>query len=288
MGAKNPVTAAITWFDQHQRALPWRDLGCTAWGVLVSEVMLQQTQVDRVIPRWMVWIERWPTPADLAASDVAEALLMWDRLGYPRRARWLWECASIINRDFDSEVPRDEQALRTLPGIGAYTAAAICAFAFHQRALALDTNVRRVIARHWAGRAGSPTHITQSERALAEGIWPKEGIVAAQWTAAVMELGALVCTARTPLCHECPIAKTCAWRAAGYPSAEISRRKQAPYGGSDRQARGDVLHALRKGPQTQQSLHTIITEPERCARVIAGLIQDRLVTLTNGSYRLGD
>jgi A/G-specific adenine glycosylase len=288
MGAQTPVTVAIRWFAAAQRDLPWRAQQCSPWGVLVSEFMLQQTQVDRVIPRWHAWLERWPNPADLAKSDLAEALVMWDRLGYPRRARWLWESAAIITRDFDGRVPANEMQLRTLPGVGAYTAAAVCAFAYRQRALALDTNVRRVIARHWAGVAGPSAHITVAERDLCERIWPSNDELAAAWTAAVMELGAVVCTARKPRCEECPIARTCAWRASGYPvSAEPTRRRQATYAGSDRQARGDVLRALRLRPHTDRELQAIIPTPERRERVIRSLIGDQLVTMSDGSYRLG-
>jgi A/G-specific adenine glycosylase len=288
MGAQTPVLTAIRWFAGARRDLPWRDAQCTPWGVLVSEFMLQQTQVDRVIPHWHAWLERWPTPADLAASDVAEALVMWDRLGYPRRARWLWECAVIITRDFDGQIPADEQQLRDLPGIGAYTAAAVCAFAFQQRALALDTNVRRVIARHWAGQSGTAAHITSAERERCEEIWPRDGQIAAAWTAAVMELGALVCTARQPKCGDCPISGTCAWRARGYPaSTQPARRGQPAYAGSDRQGRGDVLQALRLRPHTEQELQEIIPTADRRDRVIQSLIDDRLVTVMDGSYRLG-
>jgi len=288
MGAQTPVAAAIRWFDGAQRDLPWRKPQCTPWGVLVSEFMLQQTQVDRVIPRWHAWLERWPTPAALAASDVAEALVMWDRLGYPRRARWLWECAVIITRDFDGQVPADEQQLRALPGVGAYTAAAVCAFAFHLRALALDTNVRRVIARHWAGHAGPPAHITSAERKRCEDIWPHDDQIAAAWTASVMELGALICTARQPRCGDCPISGTCAWRAAGYPASnQPTRRSQAAYAGSDRQGRGDILQALRLRPHTEQELRILMPADDRRDRVIQSLMNDRLVTLSDGAYRLG-
>jgi A/G-specific adenine glycosylase len=288
MGDQNPVTAAIRWFDGAQRDLPWRQDRCTPWGVLVSEFMLQQTQVDRVIPRWQAWLERWPTPADLADSDVAEALVMWDRLGYPRRARWLWECAVIITRDFGGHVPADELQLRTLPGVGAYTAAAVCTFAFQQRALALDTNVRRVIARHWAGQPGPPAHITLAERERCEDIWPPDDHKAAAWTASVMELGALICTARQPKCGDCPISSTCAWRAAGYPpSPKPSRRRQAAYLGSDRQGRGEILQALRLRPHTVDELQDLMPANDRRDRVIQSLIDDQLVTLEGDAYRLG-
>src|SRR5690606_7452204 len=137
------------WFDHAARDLPWRRPECSPWGVLVSEIMLQQTPVVRVLPAWMSWMERWPTPAHLAAASQADAVRAWDRLGYPRRAKRLWECAGEIVRRHGGEVPDDEEELLALPGIGAYTAAAVRSFAFGRRAVVLDTNVRRVIARAW-------------------------------------------------------------------------------------------------------------------------------------------
>lgn len=249
--------------------------------------MLQQTQVDRVIPRWQAWLERWPTPQALASSSVADALMMWDRLGYPRRARWLWQCATIISEQYDGIIPEDDDALRALPGIGTYTAAAIRAFAFGRRALVLDTNVRRVIARHWLGQDRPTPQPTSAERALAASVWPSGDASAARWSAAVMELGALICTARDPRCAQCPIAGTCAWRAAGYPQTSTPRRKQAPYEGSDRQARGAILAALRQRDQSFAQLAEVLPDKDRLTRIINSLTTDGLVEKHRGRFRLG-
>jgi A/G-specific adenine glycosylase len=287
MGSQNPVTAVITWFESHARTLPWREPGCSPWGVLVSEVMLQQTPVDRVVPRWQEWMTRWPTPADLAASPVSEPLRMWDRLGYPRRARWLWECAGIITTHHGGQVPSNEHDLRQLPGIGQYTAAAICAFAFHQRALALDTNVRRVIDRHWQGEEIPAAHITQSERHFCDDLWPREPHTAAQWNAAVMELGALVCRSKSPLCHECPIAQSCVWHQAGSPPTSRVRRTQATYDGSIRQLRGNVMAALRTQPCTLSELRNLTGDDHRVPEVLAELAKDQLISRNGEHFVLG-
>ena len=249
--------------------------------------MLQQTQVDRVVPRWHAWLERWPTPQALAHSSVADALLMWDRLGYPRRARWLWQCATIISEQYDGIVPEDEDALRALPGIGTYTAAAIRAFAYRRRAVVLDTNVRRVIARHWLGQDRPTPQPTSTERAFAASLWPANEPRAAQWSAAVMELGALICTARDPRCAQCPIAGTCAWRAAGYPHTATPRRTQAPYQGSDRQARGAILGALRQADRSLAQLAVVLPDTVRLRRILDGLTADGLIEKHRGRYRLG-
>ena len=142
----NPLEKPIVnWFKKNKRDLPWRT--ATPWGVMVSEYMLQQTPVNRVLPKWIEWMERWPTPKDLAAATPAQVITAWGRLGYPRRALRLHAAAQIIAEDFNNEVPEDELTLQQLPGIGEYTAAAIAAFAFDQRSLVMDVNIRRVLTR---------------------------------------------------------------------------------------------------------------------------------------------
>ncbi len=158
------AAAAIAWFASQGRHLPWREPGTSAWGVLVSEVMLQQTPVARVEPVWLDWMRRWPTPAELAAEPQSQAIRAWGRLGYPRRAQRLWESAGVIVDQWNGDVPRDEASLRSLPGVGEYTAAAVAAFAFGDRTLVLDTNVRRVVARLVGGVAAPSPHVTRSER----------------------------------------------------------------------------------------------------------------------------
>ncbi len=232
------------WFDANGRDLPWRS-GATPWGVLVSEVMLQQTPVSRVAPAWATWMERWPTPAALAAADQADVLRAWGRLGYPRRAKRLRDCAAAIVADHGGEVPSSEVELLALPGVGEYTAAAVAAFGFGSRAVVLDTNVRRVIARVWGGSPLPPGHMTVRERERAERLVPQDAAKAARWNVAAMELGALVCTARAPRCDECPVANACAWLAVGKPGLADAPRRSQPWHGTDRQVRGRIMAILR-------------------------------------------
>lgn len=238
--------------------------------------MLQQTPVDRVLPEWIAWLRRWPAPSALAADAPSEAIRAWGRLGYPRRALRLHEAASSIARDHADLVPADEAALRALPGIGDYTAGAVRAFAYGQRALALDTNVRRVIARHDHGQEYPADSITRAEREYADAIQPRRD--GAAWMAAVMELGALVCTARQPACERCPVASTCRWLALGRPAGAPPRR-QAKYAGSDRQARGALLAVLREagGPVRQADLDRAWPDATQRARALDGLVADGLI-----------
>ncbi len=271
------MPAVVEWFDVHERPLPWRSTD--PWGVLVSEFMLQQTPVDRVLPVWHAWMERWPAPGALASATVADALRAWGRLGYPRRARRLHETATVIRDEHDGRVPQDEAALRALPGVGDYTAAAIRAFAFGQRSVVLDTNVRRVLARHQEGHAHPPGHITRAERTTADLLWPQQDAASARWSAAVMELGALVCTARSPHCDACPVQAGCRWWNSGQPEAESQPRRQPRYEGSDRQARGRLLALLRESssPLDEADLVEAWGDDGQRARALRGLIDDRLV-----------
>ena len=207
----------LAWFSRHARDLPWRAPGTTPWSVLVSEIMLQQTPVARVVPAHQSWLARWPTPPDLAAEAAGEAIRQWGRLGYPRRALRLHETATIVTERHGGIVPDDVDALLALPGIGSYTAAAVASFAFGQRHAVLDTNVRRVLARLVAGQPRPRSAPSPAERRMAESLLPAEPAVAARWSVAVMELGALVCTAASPRCADCPVARDCAWLAAGRP-----------------------------------------------------------------------
>ena len=229
----------LAWYARNARDLPWRAPGATPWAVLVSEIMLQQTPVARVLPEYLGWMTRWPTPAALAAEPAGEAIRQWGRLGYPRRALRLHETATILVARYGGSVPADLDALRALPGIGSYTAAAVASFAFGQRHAVLDTNVRRVLARLAAGQpwAGGSSSASVAERRLAESLLPAEPAVAARWSVAVMELGALVCTAASPRCGDCPVARECAWLAAGRP---------APAAGSGRGWRGAAGAAGRR------------------------------------------
>jgi A/G-specific adenine glycosylase len=267
----------LRWYEASARDLPWREPGTPAWAVLVSEIMLQQTPVARVLPAYAAWVARWPTPAALAADTVAEAVRQWDRLGYPRRAVRLHATAQKIVSEHGGEVPDSVEVLLTLPGIGAYTAAAVASFAFGQRHAVLDTNVRRVLARLVTGAALPPAATSVAERRLAESLLPVDEATAARWSVAVMELGALVCTASRPDCGSCPVAGACAWRQAGRPSAPV-RRAQPGYAGSDRECRGRLLAVLRAaaGPVPVAALDPAWPDPVQRARALAGLITDGL------------
>ncbi|MFV0633893.1 A/G-specific adenine glycosylase [Demequina sp.] len=286
------VDAVIEWFAHAARDLPWRAPDCTPWGVLVSEIMLQQTPVARVEPVWREWMERWPTPADLAASSQADAVRAWGRLGYPRRAKRLWECAQALVTRHAGEVPSEEQALLALPGIGAYTAAAVRAFAFGEHDVVLDTNVRRVIGRAWRAQPLPPAHLTRAEREHAAALVPASASAAVAWNAAAMELGALVCTARAPRCAQCVLAADCAWLAAGSPGLDAAPRRTQAWHGTDRQVRGRIMALLRAAHAPlnitgQASLDDI--EPGQLDACLESLVGDGLVTVADearGLYRL--
>lgn len=235
----------IDWFATNARDLPWRAADRTPWAVLVSEVMLQQTPVVRVLPVWQQWLKRWPTPADLAAEPSGEAVRAWGRLGYPRRALRLHAAAVRISQDFDGVVPSTVAELKSLPGIGDYTAAAVAAFAFGIRATVLDTNIRRVEARLFSGTALPAPSLNAAETQLAESLLPLDRKTSVSWNAASMELGALLCTARSPKCELCPVRPDCAWIAAGEPEPTYQPKGQ-PWAGTDRQLRGAVMAVLRE------------------------------------------
>jgi A/G-specific adenine glycosylase len=265
------------WYAAEARDLPWRRPGTTAWSVMVSEFMLQQTPVARVLPAHDAWMERWPTPPDLAAEPSGEAVRAWGRLGYPRRALRLHACAVAITEHHDGLVPDEYDALRTLPGIGDYTAAAIASFAFGRRHAVLDTNVRRVLARAVSGVEHPSASVTRAERKLAESLVPEDD--PELWAVAVMELGALVCTSRDPRCEACPIAAACAWRAAGRPAYDGPPRRGQRYDGTDRQCRGRLLAVLRDadGVVPRDRLDSVWPDASQRARALAGLLDDGLV-----------
>ncbi|MGW0928527.1 A/G-specific adenine glycosylase [Streptomyces sp. NPDC002644] len=282
-------TPVIAWFEANARDLPWRRPEAGAWGVMVSEFMLQQTPVARVLPVYEQWLARWPRPADLAAEAPGEAVRAWGRLGYPRRALRLHGAAVAITERHGGEVPDDHDELLALPGVGEYTAAAVASFAFGRRHAVLDTNVRRVLARAVTGVQYPPTATTAAERRLAVSLLPADEGTAARWAAASMELGALVCTARNESCHRCPVASRCAWRQAGKPEHDGPPRRGQTYAGTDRQVRGKLLAVLRaaEGPVPQAALDAVWDEPVQRARALDGLVADGLVEpLDEGLYRL--
>ncbi|MEN2737923.1 A/G-specific adenine glycosylase [Microbacterium sp. X-17] len=276
------------WYRENARDLPWRREGFGAWGVLVSEFMLQQTPVNRVIPHLEAWLERWPTPAALAAATPADAVRHWANLGYPRRALWLHRAATEIRDRHDGTVPRDIDALLALTGIGDYTARAVAVFAYGDRHPVVDTNTRRVLARAVEGRA-HPDAPSRRDLERMAALLPADRHAAAVVNAAAMELGATVCTARAPRCDACPLADRCAWRTAGHPDTPDLRRRQARYEGSDRQARGAVLRVLREAAEHAAALDTVVPDwpdPAQRDRAIDSLIADGLAEASAGVLRL--
>ncbi|OIJ33823.1 adenine glycosylase [Microbacterium sp. LCT-H2] len=275
------MTPLHGWYAEHARDLPWRrpdfHAAFGAWGVLVSEFMLQQTPVSRVIPHLDAWLTRWPTPRAMAAASPAEVVQQWANLGYPRRALWLHRAAVEVVERHRGVVPRDVDALLALSGIGDYTARAVAVFAYGDRHPVVDTNTRRVLARAIEGRAqpGSPS---RRDLALMAAILPEDPVAASVINAAAMELGATVCTSRAPQCERCPLADACAWLAAGRPDTGDGRRRQAAYEGSDRQARGAVLRLLRAAPATVPLTAVLPDWPDahQRDRAIDSLIADGL------------
>ena len=272
------IEAICAWFDANGRDLPWRRPGTSAWGVLVSEVMSQQTPMSRVIGPWHEWMNRLPTPDDLAEEDSGEAVAAWGRLGYPRRALRLHSCAVTIATEHDGVVPNSYDELVALPGIGDYTASAVVSFAFGGRATVLDTNVRRLIARAESGIANCPTSVTRAERIVADALVPDEDARAAKWAVASMELGALVCTARSPQCEVCPIRDGCRWVIDGRPDNAPARRGQ-PWKGTDRQCRGVIMDVVRNSPHGVKVQMALSAWPEldQASRCLESLLDDGLV-----------
>jgi A/G-specific adenine glycosylase len=283
------VDPILRWYDAHARDLPWRRPGASAWSVLVSEFMLQQTPVARVLPMHEAWLERWPTPADLAAEPSGEAVRAWGRLGYPRRALRLHAAAVAIVADHGGVVPDSYDALRTLPGVGDYTAAAVAAFAYRQRQVVLDTNVRRVLGRAVSGVEFPARSVSKAEREVAAALLPADAPTAATWSVAVMELGALICTSDRPKCPTCPVADTCAWHTAGRPAYDGPPRPVQTYAGTDRQCRGRLLAVLRDAPGSvpKARLDAAWDLDDQRERCLASLLDDGLVVAAgDGRYAL--
>ena len=252
---------------------------------MVSEFMLQQTPVARVLPVYEAWLRRWPTPAALAAEPVGEAVRAWGRLGYPRRAQRLHAAATAIEEGFDGVVPETYEDLWSLPGVGEYTAGAIASFAYRKRHIVLDTNVRRVLARTVSGLEYPASATTPGDRRIATALLPEEPAEAAEWAAASMELGAVVCTARGPRCADCPVASLCTWLAAGKPAYDGPPRRGQTYEGTDRQARGRLLAVLRDthGPVAREELDAAWTrDVVQRERALLSLVSDGLVVALDG------
>lgn len=276
------MNRVVSWFEDNKRDLPWRAPEAGPWGVLVSEVMLQQTPVARVLPVYEYWMARWPSPAHLAEESLAEVLRAWDRMGYPRRAKRLQEAAHVIVAEHGGVVPSQLEALLALPGVGDYTARAIRCFAFGIAEAVVDTNVRRVVARVQAGQGEAGPPRTVADRANVSALLETLDNTATQCVGAagLMELGAIVCKARTPECSACPIADLCQWSISGYPPYEgATVAKQARFEGSDRQVRGIILRELRSSdtPVPLSFLRTLWSEQEQFERALSSLLEDGLI-----------
>ena len=275
--------AILDWFDKNKRDLPWRKTD--PWGVMVSEYMLQQTPVNRVLPKWLEWMDRWPTPSDLADAKKSDVISAWGRLGYPRRAIRLHEAAKIIATLHNNSVPREIEILRQLPGIGDYTAAAIASFAFNESTLVMDINIRRLFSRAIDGVEHPTSSPSQYERKIRSQLLPLDG---AKWAAATMELGALICTSKNPQCDLCPVIKVCSWRKLGSPASERKPKTQT-WHGTDRQCRGVVVQALReKKALSKTEIKKLWSEEEQLEKALKTLLADGLIETTGKKYKLAD
>ncbi|WP_270484228.1 A/G-specific adenine glycosylase [Gordonia jacobaea] len=281
-----PPQVLLGWFDANERDLPWREPGLSGWQILISEIMLQQTPVARVVEPWREWVRRWPVPSAMAAASPGDVLRAWGKLGYPRRALRLHECARVLAADHDDKVPDDVATMLTLPGIGDYTARAVACFAYGQSVPVVDTNVRRVLARAVHGRA-EPGNPSKKDLADAEAVLPRDpdGTYASstpRFSAALMELGALVCTARNPDCARCPL--SCAWVNAGKPAHTGPPKRVQKFAGTDRQVRGLLLDVLRgtEGPVVRDRLDIVWpTDTAQRDRALDSLLVDGLVEVTS-------
>lgn len=266
--------AVLAWGAPNLRDLPWRR-DRDPWRILVAEVMLQQTQAERVIPKWEEFLDAFPTPEQCARATLGDVLRLWQGLGYPRRARNLHAAAGVVVREHGGRLPDDLQGLLALPGVGPYTARAVLAFAFERDVGVVDTNIARVLART-AGERLTPRRAQERADAV---VPAGDGWL---WNQVLMDLGAALCRP-APSCERCPLRASCAWDVAGRPepdpavgSAGVSAR-QAPFDGSDRQARGRVLARLRDGPRPVGEFDE---------RILATLLADGLVELHDGAARL--
>lgn len=297
-----PTLASILneWFTTHGRDIAWRHPGTSAWGILVSEVMSQQTPVRRVEPFWQAWMLRWPQPADLAAAQTAEVIRAWANLGYPRRALRLQECAQMCVEKYEGRVPSSIQELEALPAIGTYTARAVAAFAFGQAVPVVDTNVRRVYTRLVKGEflQGSARaadlqniaellpyvdkdprvramHLPAGDPALKES--------ANRMCVALMELGAVICTATNPSCQQCPLAQQCLWVRKGKPQPSedaqaAAKARVQKFAGTDRQVRGKIMAQLRsKEYISRKELDLLWPDAQQLQRCVDSLLVDKLL-----------
>jgi A/G-specific adenine glycosylase len=274
-------SALLRWFEPRRAAYPWRGTGADPYRVLVSEVMLQQTQAARVAPAFVSFTARFPTVQALAVAPRSAVVRAWDGLGYNRRAVALSEAARRIVRDHAGAVPDDIGSLEALPGVGPYTASAVAAIAYGVPVPAIDTNVRRVVARARLGRP--PGDVDPGEIRAAAEAWldPAEP---GTWNQAVMDLGRLVCGPK-PRCEACPIAGGCGFVAAGAPAGVVRHSGQGRFVGSSREARGLVVRALR---HRSAATHAALVRDtglaaDRVADAVRSLARDGVVDVSTGS-----
>ena len=274
------ASGLIEWGSGSLRDLPWRRTN-NAWLVLVSEVMLQQTSVARVLPKYEAFIEQFPTPGHMANAPLGDALALWSGLGYPRRCRNLRDTAIVLDRDFGGTMPSTLDELLALPGIGQYTARAILAFAHRQDVAVVDVNVSRVLSR----LEGEPLK-ARALQLLADQLVPKG--LGWDWNQVMMDFGARHCTARSPQCSHCPVKKQCAWHGVGEDPAPLSAgasKPQAKFEGSDRQARGRAMRAVGNGITTRKEIVRAMGlehDVERATKLLDALVSEGLI-LRSGS-----
>ena len=279
--------ALTDWSSSSGRDLPWRRTR-DPWAVLVSELMLQQTQVSRVLERYRPFLRRFPSPSACAAAPLADLVRAWQGLGYNRRALNLHHAAQVVVERHRGRLPADLDALLALPGVGAYTARAVLAFAFERDVGVVDTNVGRVLARTTGRRLGWP----EAQQLATRLVPPGQGWA---WNQAMLDLGATVCAKRSPRCPSCPLADQCAWCLGGRTGPDPAERsagvssRQPRFEGSDRQGRGRLVDALRRGPVPLTELAHVAGWPEdgaRAGRVAASLVADGLAVESAGRLAL--
>ncbi len=276
------AVALLKWGSDTLRDLPWRRTR-NPWHVLVSEVMLQQTSVARVLPKFEAFINEFPTPHDLASAPLGDALRLWSGLGYPRRCRNLREAARVLHEDFNGEFPESVDVLLTLPGVGQYTSRAVLAFAFEHDVAVVDTNVSRVLSR-LEGRALKAKEL----QVLADSFVPQG--LGWEWNQVMMDFGARHCTARQPQCAQCPLRQLCVWKGEGVDPAPASAGASKPQGrfeGSDRQARGRAMRAVADGVTTLAALtKTMGVEEDRARTLVTALVDEGLLVRSGKRFTL--
>lgn len=284
----NPTSTSIAdalldWGVPRLRDLPWRATR-DRWAVLVSEVMAQQTQVSRVVPKWTQFMREYPTPADCASAPLSDLLRLWSGLGYPRRCRNLHESAKLMVSRHGGTVPSDLLELQRLPGIGPYTARAVLAFADGVDVAVVDTNVARVLARV----SGQPLKARRSQE-IADEVLPRGR--AWEWNQVLMDFGAEVCTARNPDCASCPIHDHCQWSDGDDPAtgSALTSKPQPRFDGSDRQARGRLIRRLAAGSLQRDEVVAVMSlagDEPRADRLLDSLVRDGLVVVDGEWCRL--